>query len=113
MPINVFTQIFGSRNQRLLKGYSRLVAQANALEPTMQAASDDALREKTAELQQRCQGGESLEKLLPEAFAAVREASRRTPGCVTSASARRRDSPCIRARSRRCAPAKARRWSRR
>src|SRR6476619_7013245 len=80
MPINVLTQIFGSRNQRLLKGYSRLVAQATALEPTMQAASDDALRAKTVELQQRCQGGEPLEKLLPEAFAAVREASRRTLG---------------------------------
>jgi preprotein translocase subunit SecA len=80
MPTNFLTQIFGSRNQRLLKSYGKLVNQANALEPAMQAASDEALREKTSELRRRCQEGESLERLLPEAFAAVREASRRTLG---------------------------------
>src|SRR6187397_1423658 len=80
MSTNVLTQIFGSRNQRLLKSYGKLVTQANALEPAMQAASDEDLRNKTTELRQRCAGGETVEMLLPEAFAAVREASRRTLG---------------------------------
>jgi preprotein translocase subunit SecA len=80
MANNVLTQIFGSRNQRLLRSYGRFVAQANALEPAMQAASDEALREKTLELRRRCQSGESIDQLIPEAFAAVREASRRTLG---------------------------------
>jgi preprotein translocase subunit SecA len=80
MPINVFTQMFGSRNQRLLKGYGKLVAQANALEPSMQAATDEELRARTLALRERCQAGETVDQLLPEAFAAVREASRRTLG---------------------------------
>ena len=80
MLSNVLTQIFGSRNQRLLKTYDKFVQRANALEPAMQAASDDELRAKTVELRQRHQNGESLDQLLPDAFAAVREASRRTLG---------------------------------
>jgi preprotein translocase subunit SecA len=80
MLTNVLTQIFGSRNQRLLKTYGRLVARINALEPAMQAATDEGLREKTVELRARVAAGETLDQVLPEAFAAVREGSRRTLG---------------------------------
>jgi len=73
----LLTQIFGSRNERLLKGYRRVVAQINALEPKFEALSDDELRGKTAEFKERIQGGESLESILPEAFAVCREGSKR------------------------------------
>src|SRR5262245_31922047 len=74
------TGVFGSRNQRLLKRYGSLVASANALEAGLTSLSDDALREKTAELKQRYVKDQNLEALLPEAFALVREAARRTIG---------------------------------
>ncbi|MGD9843073.1 MAG: preprotein translocase subunit SecA, partial [Steroidobacteraceae bacterium] len=74
------TSLFGSRNQRLVTGYSKLVARINALEPSVQALSDAELRDKTAEFRQRLATGETLDTVLPEAFAAVREASRRTLG---------------------------------
>lgn len=77
MLSKLFKQIFGSRNERLIKQYSSTVRTINALEPAMQALSDDALRAKTEEFKQRYQNGESLEKLLPEAFAVVREGGRR------------------------------------
>jgi len=77
---NIFTSLFGSRNQRLLKKYSRLVKKINALEPDMQALSDEQLRAKTAEFKQRFADGAALDDLLPEAFAAVREAAVRTLG---------------------------------
>jgi len=77
---NWLAQLFGSRNQRLLNGYNRSVARTNALEESFKALSDEQLQGKTAEFRQRLAGGEDLEKLLPEAFAAVREASRRTLG---------------------------------
>ncbi|HSD73322.1 MAG TPA: preprotein translocase subunit SecA [Steroidobacteraceae bacterium] len=76
--LQFLTRIFGSRNQRLLKGYGAWVREANALEPAMQALSDDQLRAKTDEFRQRLAAGATLEQLIPEAFAAVREASRRT-----------------------------------
>jgi preprotein translocase subunit SecA len=72
--------VFGSRNQRLLKRYGVLVAAANALEPGLAALDDDALRGKTAELRQRYAAAPDLDALLPEAFAVVREAARRTLG---------------------------------
>jgi preprotein translocase subunit SecA len=72
--------VFGSRNQRLLKRYGLLVAAANALEAGLAALSDDALRAKTAELKQRYAASQDLDALLPEAFALVREAARRTLG---------------------------------
>ena len=78
--LQFLTRIFGSRNQRLLKGYSQQVREANALEPAMQALTDEQLRGKTDELRQRLAAGATLEQLIPEAFAAVREASRRTRG---------------------------------
>ncbi|HSC07392.1 MAG TPA: preprotein translocase subunit SecA, partial [Steroidobacteraceae bacterium] len=78
--LQFFTRIFGSRNQRLLKGYSQQVREANALESAMQALTDEQLRTKTDEFRQRLAAGTALEQLIPEAFAAVREASRRTLG---------------------------------
>jgi preprotein translocase subunit SecA len=72
--------IFGSRNERLLKQYRKTVAQINALEPAMQQLSDDALRAKTQEFKDRFQKGETLQQLLPEAFAVVREGGVRSLG---------------------------------
>ncbi len=73
-------KIFGSANDRLVKGYRTRVAAINALEDEYQALSDDALKEKTAAFKLRLNNGESLDKLLPEAFATVREAATRTIG---------------------------------
>ncbi|ROH86356.1 preprotein translocase subunit SecA [Pseudomethylobacillus aquaticus] len=77
MLSTLFKRFFGSRNERLVKQYASQVKAINALEPQMEALTDDALRAKTEEFKQRHQQGESLDKLLPEAFAVVREASRR------------------------------------
>ena len=76
--INILTRMFGSRNERLLKQYGQQVRAINALEPTISALSDTALREKTAELKARVAGGATLDDVLPEAFAVVREAGKRT-----------------------------------
>lgn len=73
----ILTSIFGSRNERLLKEYRRTVAKINALEPTFEPLSDDQLRAKTEEFKQRVAKGESLDAILPEAFAVVREGSKR------------------------------------
>ncbi len=75
MLSKLFRKFLGSRNDRLVKQYGQKVKEINALEPAMQALSDEALRAKTEEFKQRFQQGESLEKLLPEAFAVVREGS--------------------------------------
>jgi len=75
---NFLTRIFGSRNQRLVRQYSRSVKAINALEEGLQALSDDTLKARTAEFQQRYANGETLAQLLPEAFAVAREASVRT-----------------------------------
>ena len=75
MITKFLTKIFGSRNQRLLKTYGRNVERINALEPSIKALSDDALRAKTDEFRKRFGAGETLDDLLPEAFAVVREAS--------------------------------------
>src|SRR3954463_7336307 len=72
------TRLFGSRNERVLKQYSHNVTAINALEPEMAALSDVALAGKTEELRKRYADGATLEQLLPEAFAVVREASKRT-----------------------------------
>jgi preprotein translocase subunit SecA len=77
---NFMVGVFGSRNSRLLKRYGSLVAAANALEAGLTGLSDDALRAKTAELKERYTASQDLEPLLPEAFALVREAARRTLG---------------------------------
>jgi preprotein translocase subunit SecA len=73
----ILTSIFGSRNERLLKEYRRTVAKINAMEPTYEPLSDEQLRAKTEEFKQRVAKGEALDDLLPEAFAVVREASKR------------------------------------
>ena len=80
MISGLLKKIFGSRNDRLIKQYSQTVKRINALEPQMQGLSDEQLRAKTEEFRQRHAGGESLDDLLPEAFAVVREAGRRELG---------------------------------
>ena len=75
-----FTNIFGSRNKRLLSGYERFVVHANALEPEIKGLDDDSLKAKTAEFRSRLEASEDLEALLPEAFAVVRETAMRTVG---------------------------------
>jgi preprotein translocase subunit SecA len=74
------TRIFGSRNQRLLRQYSKVVKKINSLEEGLQALSDSELRAKTEEFRQRYADGETLDQLLPETFAVAREASVRTMG---------------------------------
>jgi len=71
------TSIFGSRNERVLRQLGKMVNQINALEPQYQALSDEELRAKTDEFRERLKNGAKLDSLLPEAFATVREASRR------------------------------------
>src|SRR5579862_3181184 len=80
MISKLLTQIFGSRNQRLIRHYQRSVGRINVLEPPMRALSDAELAARTVELRRRHQAGETLDHLLPEAFAVVREAAQRTLG---------------------------------
>ncbi|HEY8607245.1 MAG TPA: preprotein translocase subunit SecA [Noviherbaspirillum sp.] len=75
--MSLLTQIFGSRNQRLVKQYQKTVREINALEPAMEKLSDAELQAKTPEFKQRIAQGEKLDDLLPEAFAVCREASKR------------------------------------
>ena len=77
MAINILTKIFGSRNDRLLKQYRNVLARVNALEAQFEKLSDDGLREKTQEFKERVAKGETLDAILPEAFAVVREGSKR------------------------------------
>lgn len=76
----LFRFLLGSKNERELRRIRKIVARINELESTMEALDDEALKGKTAEFRERYQKGETLDQLLPEAFAAVREASRRTLG---------------------------------
>jgi preprotein translocase subunit SecA len=80
MISTLLTKIIGSRNDRTLKALRKIVKQINAMEPQYEALSDSELQAKTAEYRQRLEQGETLEQLLPEAFATVREASRRVFG---------------------------------
>ena len=80
MLISTVKKIFGTRNDRELKRMGKVVARINALEDTMQALDDDELRTKTDEFRTRLGDGETLEQLLPEAFAVVREAGVRALG---------------------------------
>lgn len=77
---NPLKMIFGSRNDRVLRRIKKTVKKINALEEDMQALDNDALRSKTQEFRDRYQGGESLDDLLPEAFAVVREGGVRAMG---------------------------------
>ncbi|MCK6389447.1 MAG: preprotein translocase subunit SecA, partial [Azonexus sp.] len=80
MISGLLKKIFGSRNDRLIKQYSQTVKRINALEPQMAALDDGALRAKTDEFRKRYADGQSLDDLLPEAFAVVREAGKRVLG---------------------------------
>jgi preprotein translocase subunit SecA len=77
MPVKFLTSLFGSRNERLLRQYRRVVERINALEPQFERLSDDELKAKTAEFRQQVANGRSLDDLLPEAFAVVREGGKR------------------------------------
>ncbi|MBD3619868.1 MAG: preprotein translocase subunit SecA [Chromatiales bacterium] len=80
MVAQLFTKVFGSRNERLVRRYRKTANQINALEEGFKALSDAELQAKTAEFRERLDRGENLDALLPEAFATVREASRRVLG---------------------------------
>src|SRR5215475_12939724 len=72
--------LFGTANDRIVKGFDKAVAKINALEPEFEKLSDEALRAKTTEFRDRLAKGETLQDLLVEAFAVVREAAKRTLG---------------------------------
>jgi len=74
----LLTRVFGSRNERIVRGFARTVRASYQLEPQIQELSDEALRARTEEFRQRLKAGATLDELLPEAFAVVREAARRT-----------------------------------
>ncbi|PJG82952.1 preprotein translocase subunit SecA [Caviibacterium pharyngocola] len=80
MLSTIVTKIFGSRNDRILRRLNKQIVKINKLEPQFEALSDEELKAKTAEFRERLQNGEKLEALLPEAFATVREASKRVLG---------------------------------
>jgi len=80
MFVKLLTKMFGSRNDRLLKQMGKEVTKINALEPILEALSDEELKAKTSEFKERLTNGETLEQILPEAFAVVREASKRVFG---------------------------------
>jgi preprotein translocase subunit SecA len=77
---NWLTQLFGSRNQRLLSGFTKIVDRTNALEESFKALSDEQLRGKTEEFRQLLAQGKTLDDIAPQAFAATREAARRVLG---------------------------------
>ena len=76
--LQALTRVFGSRNDRLIKSYGRMVREAASYEPALKELSNEALRDKTAQFRERLKQGTPLDQLLPEAFAVVREAARRT-----------------------------------
>ncbi len=76
--LQALTRVFGSRNDRLIKSYGRLVRDAGSHEAALKELSDEALRDRTAQFRERLKQGTPLDQLLPEAFAVVREAARRT-----------------------------------
>lgn len=80
MLIKLLTKIFGSSNERTLRRMRKTVEAINRMEPDMEKLSDAELQDKTTEFRERLNKGEALEKLLPEAFAVVREASKRVFG---------------------------------
>ena len=80
MAFNIFTKIFGSNNDRILKDLQPIVDEINLLEPQMKLLSDEQIPQKTIEFKERIENGEALDDILPAAFALVREASIRTLG---------------------------------
>ena len=77
---SISKKVFGSRNQRVLGRYDKVVRKINALEASYQALDDHALQQKTAQFREQIENGATLEDILPEAFAAVREAASRALG---------------------------------
>jgi len=77
MASNILTKIFGSRNDRLLKSYRKTIERINVLEPQYEKLDESQLRAKTREFIDRVAAGETLDAILPEAFAVVREGSKR------------------------------------
>ena len=77
---SLLTRVFGSSNDRQLRQLNRIVVRINALEPDIEKLSDDELKARTPEFRKRIADGETLDKILPEAFAVCREASRRVLG---------------------------------
>ena len=80
MLTKIFGRVIGTKNERELKRMQKIVERINAYEPSISDLSDEVLRQKTAEFKERYQQGESLDKILPEAFAVCREASKRVNG---------------------------------
>ena len=80
MISSILTRLFGSQNQRTIKKLNKIVSAINALEPQFESLSDEELQAKTADFKARLQGNETLDDILPEAFATVREASKRVFG---------------------------------
>ena len=78
--LGIAKKIFGTENDRTLKKIRPIVEKINALEPKFEAMTDDALRAQTAKFRERLKAGETLDDLLPEAFATVREGAKRTLG---------------------------------
>jgi preprotein translocase subunit SecA len=97
--LNIARKLFGSHNDRVVKKMRPTVERINSLEPEFQALDDTALAAKTAEFRDRHEKGESLDKLLPESFAAVREAAKRALGNVTTTFSSWAGSCCMRAAS--------------
>lgn len=80
MALNIFKKIFGSRNERMLKQYRKVVDEINAFEPEYEALSDAEIQHKTEDFKQALKDGKTLEEILPQAFAVVREAGKRVFG---------------------------------
>ena len=80
MLLKLLTKVFGSRNERVLRSMRKRVENINALEPSMEALTDDELKAKTNEFKQKIANGTKLDDILEEAFAVVREASKRVFG---------------------------------
>src|SRR5690349_24637514 len=77
--LQLLTRLLGSRNERIVRSYGRYVRAALGFEPAIKALSDEALKAKTNEFKERLKQGETLDQILPEAFAVVREAGVRPP----------------------------------
>lgn len=84
--LSIARKIFGTENDRKLRRMRPVVEKINALEPEFETLSDDALKGKTTEFRERLEKGEKLDNLLPEAFAAVREAAKRPWACAPTTS---------------------------
>ena len=83
--LKLLTRLFGSRNDRIVRGYEATVRKAASFEAALKALSDDGLRAKSDEFRKRLADGENLNQIAPEAFAVVREAAQRTGEILAAA----------------------------